>query len=956
MRTFLEEVAEALGPKESWLNKHIIFPNRRAGVFFREELSKLAGDKPVFAPEIYSLEDFVFQHVPLQQGDTLTLTGLLFKSHQKVFNNNETFSDFFFWGKMILRDFDDIDQYLSDPKGIYSIIEQQKQLDLTFGFLSPEQIKILSTFWKKFTEDPNQHKEQFINIWKKLYPLYVDFHQLLNEEGIGYKGLAYKTFASNPEKYINTSDQELIFAGFNALTKAEEVIITHYLRKGNAKILWDIDNYYFSRKEQEAGRFYRELSRKSAFSATFPKELPENILKNPKTVDIIGVPYRAGQAKLVGQRIDELLTENPNFPLHKIAVVLPDEQLLFAVLNALPPSVKKFNVTMGFPVETSTVLSLLLNCLSLQDHVSDRGGETFFYFRPLKKIIRHPVIQEIIKHAGDDFLTDILKKNQIYVSQEEIIALHPLFEIIFQVQNENYTLYLLEVLHSLLDYEEELTAENSTALHFIVKQLKELQLFEQELELSYDLRHYSRFLRQLLSSDKIPFEGEPLEGLQIMGVLETRNLDFEHVFVLSLNEEYFPADSRLKSFIPYNVRKAFNLPVFDQQDAIYAYLFYRLFQRSKQVQLFYNTEGNVVGGQEKSRFIQQLVHEKPFPIEHKLLNTPVKPQQVEQILIEKDEGVQQLLENYLFSEKEANKWLYPSTINSYLNCRLQFYFKYIAGIKEAEEMDEEVTSRLFGNLLHDGMEKLYKQHIEQKESNLIEPEDFAILKKKVKKIVEQGFKKEFGIEEDQPFEFSGQNIIQRDMLIKFMQQILNQDREIAPFNIIALETDNKENYTIGFPVRVGDQERQVGIKGKIDRLDEINGSVRVIDYKTGRDALGFPDVPALFDRENDKRNKAAFQTLCYTLLYDKVQQPEVPVIPGLYSRSNLFSSPFEYRLSSKQNGSKYAPIVDYRQVKEPYENHLQQLLEELFNPEVPFNQTDDLKQCSYCSYKGICQR
>ncbi|MGK7392806.1 MAG: PD-(D/E)XK nuclease family protein [Candidatus Cyclobacteriaceae bacterium M2_1C_046] len=956
MKTFLEEVAEALGPKESWLNKHIIFPNRRAGVFFRDELAKLAGDKPVFAPEIYSLEDFVFQHVPLQQADTLTLTGLLFKSYQKIFNSKETFSDFFFWGKMILRDFDDIDQHLSDPKSIYSIIEQQKQLDLSFGFLSPEQIRILSSFWRKFTDNPGQHKEQFINIWKKLYPLYNDFQDILKEEGYGYKGMAYKTFASNPDKYLNTTDQGLIFAGFNALTKAEEVIITHYLRKGNAKILWDIDDYYFSRNEQEAGRFYRELSKKSTFSNTFPEELPKNIQQAPKIVEIVGVPYRAGQAKLVGQRIDELLTENPDFPLNKIAIVLPDEQLLFSVLNALPPSVKKFNVTMGFPVETSTVFSLLLNCLSLQDNVSHRSGEEYFYFRPLKKILRHPVIQEIIKNAADDFLLDMLKKNQIYISEQEIKELHPLFQIIFQIQKENYTPYLLQVLQSLIAYEEELTPENTTALHFIVKQLRELQIFEEELNLHYELRHYSRFLRQLLSSNKIPFEGEPLEGLQIMGVLETRNLDFEHVFVLSLNEEYFPADSRLKSFIPYNVRKAFNLPVFDQQDAIYAYLFYRLFQRSKHVQLFYNTEGNVVGGQEKSRFIQQLVHEKPFPVENKLLNTPVKPQQVEQIIIDKDEAVQQLLENYLFSENEANKWLYPSTINSYLNCRLQFYFKYIAGIKEADEMDEEVTSRLFGNILHDGMEKLYKEHMEQKGNNLIEPEDFVSLKKKVKKIVEQGFKKEFGVEGDKQFEFTGQNIIQRDMLIKFMQQILSQDKAVAPFKIIALETDNKENYTIGFPIQIKGKERKVGIKGKIDRLDQINGSVRVIDYKTGRDELNFPDVPALFDRENDKRNKAAFQTLCYTLLYDKVQNPEGTVVPGLYSRNNLFSSPFEYRLSTKHNGSKYTPIVDYRQVKDQYEKHLQLLLQELFNPDIAFDQTEDLKQCSYCSYKGICQR
>lgn len=956
MKTFLEEVAEAIGPKESWLNKHIIFPNRRAGIFFRDELSKIAGDKPVFAPEIYSLEDFVFQHVPLQLGDTLTLTGLLYKSYQKVFNTKETFSDFFFWGKMILRDFDDIDQHLSDPKGIYTIIEQQKQLDLTFGFLSPEQIKILSTFWKKFTEDPNKHKEQFIDIWKKLYPLYVEFHKLLKAEGIGYKGLAYKTFSSSPDKFINTNGQELIFAGFNALTRAEEVIITHYLHKGNARILWDIDKYYISRKEQEAGRFYRELARKNAFSTTFPKDIPEYIQQNQKKVEIIGVPYRAGQAKLVGQRIDELLTVNPDFPLHKIAVVLPDEQLLFAVLNALPPTVKKFNVTMGFPVETSTVFSLLLNCLTLQDNISQRGEEIFFYFRPLKKIIKHPVIREIIKDVADGFNNDIHQRNQIYVSKNEIARLHPLLEKIFQVQKEDYTTYLLEVLKSLLTYEEKLTQENSTALHFIIKQLKELQIFEQELNLRYDLRHYSRFLRQLLSSDKIPFEGEPIEGLQIMGVLETRNLDFEHVFVLSLNEEYFPADSRQKSFIPYNVRKAFNLPVFDQQDAIYAYLFYRLFQRSSQVQLFYNTEGNVVGGQEKSRFIQQLIHEKPFPVDHKLLNTPVKPQIIEKIAVEKDIAVQELLQNYLFSEREADKWLYPSTINSYLNCRLQFYFKYIAGIRETDEMDEEVTSRLFGNILHEGMEKLYKIHMEQKGSNIIEPEDFAVLKKKVRLIVEQGFKKEFGIEEDKPFDFSGQNIIQRDMLIKFMQQILNQDKEIAPFEILALETDNKENYTIGFPITIKGEGKRVGIKGKIDRLDKINGSVRVIDYKTGRDELGFPDVPALFDRENDKRNKAAFQTLCYTLLYDKVQQPEVPVIPGLYSRGNLFDSPFDYRLSFKQNGKNYSSIVDYRQVREDYEHHLRLLLEELFDPEVPFDQTEDHKQCVYCAYKGICQR
>lgn len=944
MKSFIEEVIEALPPEQEWKNTTIIFPNRRAGLFFRNELAKFLSDKPVFSPKVISLEDFIFGVTPVQMGDNLTLISDLFKAYKKVFPQPEPFADFFFWGKMILRDFDDIDQNLGDARAIYSIVEEQKQMDLSLAFLTEDQVKLIASFWSKFTKDRTPQKDSFLNVWKKLYPLYQEFQKICRDKKKAYKGFAYRYFLKNPSQF-NLGDDDFVFAGFNAFTKAEEEIITWFLKSKKTRLVWDLDAYYIKDSRQEAGRSLRKNIRKSIFQNTFPKELPDAIRSGHKDVQVVGVPFRAGQAKYVGQELEKLLEANPYLPLHKIAIVLPDEQLLFSVLNALPPQVTKFNVTMGFPVETTPLFSLLLHCINLQDYIKNENPK--IYYRAAFKILQHPLMAEICGTAAVKFVEEVQQRNKVYVALEDIRSLHPSLKHIFISSEDNFTTYLINILQALLTYEDHMDAENNTAINFVIRQLLELQEFEKELDLQHDRKNFNRFLRQLLTSEKIPFEGEPLQGLQIMGVLETRNLDFEHVFILSLNEEFFPADSRQKSFIPYNIRKAFDLPVFDQQDAIYAYLFYRLFQRSKTVTCLYNTEGNAIGGQEMSRFLQQIIHEQPFPIKHNLLNTPVKTGKTADIIINKDQQIINILNEFLIEkDMSAKRWFYPSTLYTYLNCRLQFYFKYVARIREADEMDDEVDARLFGNILHNTMESLYENY----KQKTVEKKDIKLLRKKILPVITQEFKKEFGVAEDGDFEFTGNNIIQRQMLIKFINRILDQDEKIVPFTITALETDNADGFQIGLPITIDGDTREVGLKAKIDRLDEHNGNIRVIDYKTGKDDFNFRTIDGLFVRD-EKTNKAAFQTLFYSHVYSAKEKPHQPVTPGLYSRTNVFSEDFDYRLYMNKR-----PISNYNEVIDEYEKQLKILLEELFDPTIPFDQTTDLNKCSFCSFAGICKR
>lgn len=963
MKSFLEELAEKLYQKHhNGLGElKIVFPNRRAGLFFRQYLAtKIA--RPVWSPEVLSIEDFIKSMSSLQSADTLTLIFELFEVYKKVNPAEKQFERFYFWGEVLLKDFDDIDKYLVNPENLFINLRYQKELENFFDYLSPEQKAVIQAFWKSFGSSGSRHQKDFLRIWEVLLLIYKQFKQKLSGKNIGYDGMIFREVAENIQSgKIAFGDKQVIFAGFNALTLAEEKIIAWCYEKVGAQIYWDLDEHYMDDVNQEAGVFLRKYRRHKILGKSFPASLPAHFKDgSAKNITLTGVPLEVGQAKKLGELLQNVISNSEDFKPQHSVVVLPDEHMLFPVLHSTPEAVKEINVTMGYPLRNTSLYSLMEHLLELQQNAKEKEGEEVeFHHRNVLSLLRHPYILFYNVALANGHINAIESNNKVYISGSEIGKKEALYKIIFRKLGEVNEIfdYLMDVLliinrHIKKEEDEHPVIEQEYIYHFYTH-LKRLKQVIAGQKIILDLRTFLKLFRQMMQSLRLPFTGEPLNGLQVMGVLETRNLDFDHVYILSMNEGKFPAQGAQTSFIPYNLRKGFDLPTFDQQDATYAYHFYRLLQRAKNIHLLYNTESGLSGSGEMSRFIYQLMYETDFDIKRSILSNPVQVQPLIPITIEKDAEVMKDLSRYLIDE--GNKRLTPSALNTYLDCRLRFYYKYVAQLYEPEEVKEEVDAMVFGNLLHHCMEILYKQFTFRKGDKLIEKADFKVLKDSLKSVVNVAFARHYDWPEGKAFEFIGRNIIVREIILKMAGKILKNDFQYAPFEVVGLED---EAYTLDYDILSRSEFKKVGLKGIIDRIDLKDDHIRVIDYKTGRDNKNIESIPSLFDRNDPKRNKAGMQTLFYGLLYTERYGKKYKVIPGLFNARELFGNDFDIRLklrnSDKRNDYRWLDnVIPYL---DEFKYELSSLLAEIFDPSVPFDQTDDFKKCGYCPYAGICHK
>ncbi len=958
-QTFLQELAQRVMSENTSLeNVTMIFPNRRAGLFFKKALAQLI-DKPIWMPEVGSLEDFVLRHQPMRKMETLEGVFALFEVYKTFQKEEESFDQFYFWGEMIVKDFNEIDHYLVDPAKLFTSIKTQKELDEEFYFLDEEERKVIQSFWASFLPKSTKTQDAFLETWKILLPIYEKYTAALLERGEAYMGLIYRQFSDRLEQYLGDYNRKVYFAGFNALTYTEEKIFKYFVRDKGAAIVWDLDDYYFANKRQEAGYFLREYARDTVLGKTFSEEKPKRFAdKTAKTISKTGVSLEVGQTKALAQQLDTLSKE-PNFSLEKVVIVLPQEHMLFPVLHALPDSIDKINITMGFPLKDTPVFSLVESLLFLQNppRKSDLG-KVVFYYKPLMDLLEHPLLSGIEVERSKALIGTIKKRNQIILYQEDLTFEHPLLKLIFS-KAEHPLQYLMEVLQALHAHWKEaghdLELEFLSRFYLHIVSLREM-IANREDQLSYDF--LIKLFRKLARSLKIPFTGEPLHGLQIMGILETRNLDFEHVFVLNMNEDAWPAPPKRGSFVPYNIRRAFELPVQDHHDAIYAYLFYRLLQRADHVHFFYNTvsEFNVNG--EISRLVQQLEVESGFEIQKEILANPIKVPLPEPILVEKTDEVFAKMQRFLegYAGRDASRFT-PSALNAYLDCRLRFYFKYVEKLWEPEEVQEEMDAAVFGNILHNTMELLYKSFMAREKREVVHPQDLFWIKAGIEGALKQVFIEHYGIKNEKKFKPEGRTLIAWDILRKFLNQILTLDEAYAPFQILGLEASTREGYSLDFPVDVNGEKIAVRLKGIIDRLDMKDGKVRVVDYKTGKDEKSFTTVASLTDREDTKRNKAIFQVFFYSYLYMVNAKESYDTIePGIFNSKDLFAKKFDSRVFSKIAYKEAEPVSEFRQYATEYEEGLRTLLTEMFDQNVPFDQTDDEKKCGYCPYKEICNR
>ncbi|MEQ9425198.1 MAG: PD-(D/E)XK nuclease family protein [Cyclobacteriaceae bacterium] len=946
---FLQSIIHTLEKsKVKWAQTTLVFPNKRAGLFFRRYLLQELKTSTI-SPKIYSLEEFILGFSNSQLADSLSLNFDLFEVYRKLNPQAESFDKFHYWGEMLLRDFEDIDQHLVDPKQIFKGVKDQKELEDNFRFLDPEHLKIIQSFWASFLPKASGQQVQFLRLWEILQKVYDEFKVKLKSRNEGYRGMLYREVLTLLEmKTKRWENGKLVFAGFNALTQVEEKIIEYFIKEAKAEIFWDLDPYYLNDDKQEAGFFLRKYRELAAFKDSFSVSEQSCITGNDKEVTTIGVPLKIGQAKVAGK----LVAEEQGLNDEKTVVVLADEGLLFPLLNSIPYNVSSVNVTMGFPLKNTPLYSLLQSLLELQQNVREnKDGTLYFYYQHVLAVLRHPYIiesyPEPVKQIGDL----IEKYNKVYVGASWLIEFEQFFERIFIAVNEaTLAPYIEDLLTALV--KEGNSLENEY-IHQFLKQARRLSDLVNSREIKLDLDVFLRLFRQIIQSTRLPFSGEPLKGLQVMGILETRNLDFDNVIVLSMNEGSWPADTRSSSFIPYNIRKAFELPTFDQQESIYAYLFYRLMQRSKRVWFLYNTEEDFNMNGEISRYVRQLEAESGLKINHQLLNIPVKVSPAEPIIIKKDEKVLNELKQFTMQIEKPRR-LTPSALNIYLDCRLKFYFRYITKMYEPEEVKEEIDPGSFGNILHLTMELLYGNYTEETGQNTVTSDNIVELRKQLPEVVEHAFRKHYGLVSEQDFKFEGRNIIARAIILKFANAILDKDTAYAPFDVIGLEAGEREGFSLELPI---DLNTTVALKGIIDRIDLKDDVVRVIDYKTGKDEKKGEDIHSLFDRDDKKRNKAVMQVLYYALMFQN-GYPEMnqPITPGIYNSRELFSEEFDLKLKMLNEKGRYSQVWDARPLLPEFESELSGLLREIFDPTIDFDQTDDVKKCRWCPYKGICHR
>ena len=963
MKPFLYQIASLFysnyGEEVSRLA--FVFPNRRTGLFFQKYLSEVAR-KPLFSPTILTINDLFVQLSGKQAADRISMLFTLYNIYLRHSGSSETFDEFLYWGEMLLNDFDDIDKYMADARMLFTNVTDLREIENDFSFLSPEQIAAVRTFWSSFYpkgDTPNQ--EQFLAVWQILYALYTELRETLASENKGYEGMIFREVVEQMEKgeCCDLPYTKVVFVGLNALSVAEERFLSQLQKREIADFYWDYASPRVRDKDNKASYFVERNLRQfpSQWTIDNGQLTSENEEGNKKmSIDVIGIPSGIGQAKQVYSILSELCKEDEMSAEDALrtAVILPDEHLLIPVLNAIPEQIKRINVTMGYPLAGTPVASLMEYILALQKNVRYVDRQPVFYFRDVLPILNHRYITTTSPEIITALVKDISENNKIYISHADLNK-SPLLSILFTpvTEVETFSDYLINVLQELnkvmtsqTDEEEEEAPQRTNDLeqefifHYFttVNRMKEVM---QEANVEMKIDTYFRLLKRVTDTITIPFHGEPLSGLQIMGVLETRALDFDRLIILSMNEGIFPKKKAANSFIPYNLRRGFGLPTYEHQDSVWAYHFYRLIYRASHVSLLYDTRSNGLQTGEVSRFVHQLHYHYEEPIQNKLVIYNVSSSKTPALQVAKTEKVINSLAAY---RKGGARAISASAVNTYLDCPLKFYFSVVEGIQEEEEVNETIESNVFGSILHKVMEELYQPFC----GKMVTADLLKAIRKDTPALtgaIARGFAEVF-FKTDIVRPLTGQNFLIGEMIRKYVEKVLERDSKLTPFRYIESEKKIKRL----FPLT---DKSEIQLKGFIDRIDEVRDAVRIIDYKSGSGTTQFTTVDDLFNKEETDRSKAVMQVFMYAWMYGPVPAGKI-VQPGIYYMRTLFSPSFDAGVYRRIDRAKTEQIVDFSDCYTEFEDSLRSCLDEIFSPETPFVQTTNGKACSYCPFKDIC--
>ncbi len=957
METFLKQVAHDLYNKTegNFTKVAIVFPNKRASLFFNEYLAQ-ESDRPIWSPTYVSISELFRQSSDLSIADPIKLVCDLYKVFQKATGSKETLDDFYFWGEMLIADFDDADKNMADTHALFSNLKDLNELMDNYDFLEEGQKEALSLFFHNFSiNQVTELKQRFISMWNVLGDIYTEYKALLESQSIAYEGMLYR-------QVIEQLDVEAlpynkyIFVGFNVLNKVEHTLFKKLNEAGKAMFYWDYDTFYLNKTPHEAGEFIRRNLR------DFPSELPASFFDNlnqPKEVTFIESPTENGQVRYLPQWIRENLTSQEK----ETTVVLCNEALLQPVLHALPDNVKHINITMGFPLSQTPAYSFVNALMEL--HTSGYNPNNGRYlFAEVISVLKHPYTRQLSPEA-EKLEQTLTRDNRFYPLPSELKQDNVL-ELLFTPRRNNLDLcsMLSEALKEVAVIYQQQAASHSDAFDQLYREslfktytlVNRFHTLIESKELNVQAGTFQRLLTRVMSSSSIPFHGEPAIGMQVMGVLETRNLDFRHLIMLSVNEGQLPKAGGDSSFIPYNLRKAFGMTTIDHKIAVYAYYFYRLMQRAEKVTLVYNTATDGINRGELSRFMLQFLIEWGYPVLRKQLEAAQSPQDSTPIIIEKTPDVMERMKSVFDIRNNPKALISPSALNCYLDCPLKFYYKYVALLSAPDEVTADIDSAKFGSIFHYAAEHIYKDLTAH--GKLISKENLETLLKdevRLQTYVDNGFKELFfNLPPNEQPEYNGIQLINSAVIVKYIQQLLRNDLRYAPFTFVGSEQRIFENIEIC--TSTGDIQSRIG--GIIDRIDSKGESLRIVDYKTGGDADTPANVQSLFIPDK-KRSNYVFQTFLYaSIVCKKLREKNDSrlVAPALLYIHRAASENYSPVIQMGEPRKPKEPVDNFAQYEGDFRENLKTLLEDIFNPDISFTQTEIEDKCAYCDFKALCKK
>lgn len=939
MERFLEKVVRTLHEKhgKNISDLRFILPNRRAGLFLKKYIRETTGPN-IFAPKILSIADFIEDVCPYQQADSITLLFELYQAVREVDGDAaEAFEKFSKWGKIMLADFNDVHSYLVPPEKLYASLRNIKTIEN----------------WSLNAEELTKSQDEFLTFWDQLGRYHDVFVGRLLRQEKCFQGYAYRWVAEHIEELLpDLKKQPLIFAGFNALSYAEQLIISSLVRAEAAEVFWDADAFYLDNPTHEAGHFLRQYRHKW----DLPFEWVDRQLStSQKQVHVIGVPGFAGQAKVAGDLLSDAAQTKD---LRDCALVLGDESLLLPVLNALPDEVDKVNVTMGYPLGNTPMQSLFDAVFTMHENVGRMGREKHpdgFYHDDVLKLFHHPYIKRMMMLEGGRNVTNnisfhITEKNKIFVREEDLREMTETDEGLEKFNSIAFLFRpvraipddLLELLNNLiLRLREQLTTGEPQSLEMeylfhYSKIVKRLHAMLEHFPFLKTLKSFRSIFQQIANGASLDFYGEPFRGLQLMGMLETRAIDFKHLILLSVNEDILPQGKSDHSLIPYDLRKHYKLPTYAERDAIYAYHFYRLLQRAENVWLIHNTQNDDFGSGERSRFIAQILHELPkanpnITITKQVLSTPIRYHDYKELMVPKDDMVLQKY-SLLFESGFS-----PTALTTYINCPLDFYHKYILGLREANEVEVTVDISSFGTFIHQTLETLYEPHI----GKPLAIADVEAMLPQISPLLEEQFRTLYHGEDMQ----YGKNLLIFKVACQFIERFLEGEKVFLEalaeagesLTILGLE----EEYKVPLEVTTPNGNLDVYLRGNVDRIDKVGDTIRIIDYKTGMAKPNELKIGELAAITQDKKFTKAFQVLMYALMYQQEHPDNKQTLQsGIISFRNLNQGVMNVRVNDSPDLTPEV-LADFRK-------EISSLILRMIDNRTPLRHNPESSWCVFC--------